>query len=133
MSTQRTFPALTPSTRSYIPGAQPETTFTSQNGSTSFITFGNRKVDCRLKLGFRNLEDNYAMLILEHYRITQTDDYVVFDSNHGLGGMTNDLVSEVNLTNQGLKFRYSRPPEITSVFPGISNVECEFTGYLLSG
>ena len=133
MSTLNKFPALTPTTRKFTPGVRPETNFSSQNGSTTFVSFGNRMVDCKLELGFNNLDDTYALLILEHYRTTGPDDYVSFDSQHGLGGMLDTLIIEMNITNEGLQFRYAGPPEITSVFPGVSSVRCSFTGYLIGG
>ena len=42
MAEQRLFPQLTPSSRSYKPGKVPETVFASQNGSTTFVQFGNQ-------------------------------------------------------------------------------------------
>ena len=133
MSTLRKFPDVTPTTRSFTPGVRPETAFSSQNGSTSFVSFGNRMVDCSLELGFNNLDDTYALLILEHYRSTGPEDYVSFDAQHGLGGMLDTLIIEIDTANQGLKFRYANPPQITSVFPGVSSVRCSFTGYLIGG
>ena len=133
MSTPRKFPDLTPTTRKFTPGVRPETNFSSQNGSTSFVCFGNRMVDAKLELGFSNIDDTYAEDILAHYNSTGSDDHVIFDSNHGLGGMSDSLITRVNTLNSGLRFRYDGPPEITSVFPGVSSVRCSFTGYLIGG
>ena len=128
--TQQTFPQITPTARTYTPGVQPETLFEAQDGSTTFISFGTRLVNCKLKLTFANIPDFRAAEILTHYRMVRTNDFVYFDRTHGLGGIDNSLLPLIDPGNQDLKYRYARPPQVKSVYPGISTVECEFTGYL---
>tara|TARA_B100001063_G_scaffold76491_2_gene70752 strand:+ start:624 stop:1022 length:399 start_codon:yes stop_codon:yes gene_type:complete len=130
---QRIFPAIVPSSRKFVPGERPETQFRAQNGATTFVSFGNRPVDCQLELIFNNIDDSIAAEILDHYRSVLTSDYVMFDNDHGLGGMLPVLQSSVDSGTGDLKYRYSKPPEVTSVFPGVSSVVCSFTGYLFGG
>ena len=126
----RRFPALTPTGRKYTPGRLPETRFQSQNGATTFVQFGGYFVNAKLELTFENVRDEDAQAILVHYRSTVADDYVTFDKNHGLGGMTDNLITQVGAGKSTLRYRYDGPPEVVSVYPGVSSVSCSFIGYL---
>ena len=68
-------------------------------------------------------------------------DYVKFtDANGSLGIEGSESVyflrkeihadSGTGETRLGLKWRYSQPPSVTSVQPGISNVSCSFVACL---
>ena len=126
----RQFPQLTPSARSYKPGRIPETVFTAQNGSTTFVQFGGAFVNAELTLTFTNINDEDAAEILAHYNSVVCDDSVVFSNTRGLGGMSNNLIDLVENGRDLLKYRYDGPPQIESVYPGVSNVTCAFIGYL---
>jgi len=130
MTQKRDFPQITPSSRRFKAGRRPETRFESQNGATVFVAFGNRKVNCELELTFTNIYDADVIAILNHYNSVLVDDYVVFTGSRGLGGMSDALRDAIPRGNEDLKYRYTEPPEVTSVYPGISNVVCKFTGYL---
>lgn len=127
---ERLFPQLTPTGRKYTPGRIPETIFESQNGASTFVQFGGAFVNAELSLEFRNIRDGDAMQILAHYESVTQDDYVVFLATRGLGGMTPSFIAELETGRGTLKWRYDRPPEIQSVYPGVSSVSCSFTGYL---
>ena len=130
MAKGRPFPKLTPSRRIYKPGKVPETLFTSQNGSTTFVQFGGAFVNAELELEFRNINDADAASILEHYTSVTRDDWVQFDDNRGLGGIEQPLLDLIEDGQALLRYRYDGPPQITSVFPGVSTVNCAFIGYL---
>ena len=129
--TARPFPALTPTGRSYKPGRIPETVFTSQNGASSFIQFGGAFVNAELSLTFANISDQDAADILQHYSSVVGDDRVTFGDNKGLGGMGAKLQGKLEDGTGLLKYRYDGPPQVTSVYPGISTVTCQFIGYLM--
>ena len=125
------FPELTPTRRSYSPGRLPETLFKSQNGATSFIQFGGAFVDARLELQFINLLDDDAALILVHYASITEDDHAVFGERRGLGGMSQNMLAQVERGRGGvLRWRYEDAPVVESVGPGVSSVRCSFIGYL---
>ena len=130
MAEQRLFPKLTPSSRSYKPGKLPETVFTSQNGSTTFVQFGGAFVNAELNLEFRNISDADAASILQHYASVTGDDWVQFNQSRGLSGIDQTLLDAISDSRALLRFRYDGPPQITSVFPGVSTVRCAFIGYL---
>lgn len=125
------FPELTPSSRRYTPGKRPETIFESQNGATTFVQFGNQQVNAELQLEFRNITDDEATSIIQHYDQITENNWVKFSAANGLGGMSTGLVTIIPKGNDSkvLRWRYQGPPEITSVFPGISSVSCSFIGF----
>ena len=127
----RPFPELTPTARSYKPGRVPETVFTSQNGSSTFIQFGGAFVNAELSLTFANISDQDAADILQHYSSVVGDDRVTFGDNKGFGGMGAKLQGKMEDGTGLLKYRYDGPPQVTSVYPGISTVTCQFIGYLM--
>ena len=130
MTTSRPFPEITPSSRSYRPGKQPETMFESQNGSTVLVQFGGRFVNSELELEFRNISDEDARIILNHYESVVGDDYVIFNQQRGLGGMAKTLRDNMQKGNDLLRYRYKEPPSLQSVYPGVSTIRCSFVGLL---
>lgn len=126
----RQFPELVPSSRSYSPGKIPETVFEAQNGSATFVSFGNTFVNASLSLEFKNIDDSKASEVLQHYLSVVEGDSVQFSNTQGFGGMAGTLRSKLEDGTKAIKWRYERPPEIESVYPGISTVTCSFIGYL---
>jgi len=123
------FPLIQPSSRSYQPGERPRTTFQSQNGSTTLIEFGTQQVNAELRLEFKNITDDLAMEIINHYNSIVEDEWVKFTRNRGYGGMSEGLYNVVENGSDKLRWRYDGPPEIRSVYPGVSTVACKFIGY----
>ena len=144
MATNRPFPNIKPSSRSYTSGAYPQTEFESQNGAKVVMRYGNKQVNAKLTLNFNNITDEQAFEILENYReVNSVYDFVTFNQNSGLAGIgkTGNTTSDGSLGNLatyvaagtgglGLRYRYDGPPSVTSVLPGISNVQCKFVACL---
>jgi len=122
-------PNIAPSSRSFTAGEYPQTVFEAQNGAKSIIRYGNKAVNSTLTLGFTNVSDGDAVLILGNYNNVNSDwDYVTFDESHGLQGIDNVFL-KIHMqagSGSGLKWRYDGPPKVTSVQPGINNVSCKF-------
>ena len=121
-------PSVKVSTRSYNPGTFPSTEFQSLDGTKTHIRYGNKRVNSTLQLGFVNISDADASLILDNYVSVNSDwDYVSFDNSKVTEGISSsDLKTFLNESGSSLRWRYSSPPTVTSVFPGISNVNCSF-------
>ena len=143
MTTAQPFPTVKPTSRSYNPGTYPSTTFESLDGTKTHLRFGNKRVNATLTLGFSNITDAEAALILENYEdVNSTWDYVTFTPTDGVygvsdskevAGQTNPASSLQSLVKEGgagLLWRYSGPPSITSSFKGLSNVSCSFVACL---
>ena len=127
------FPEISPSSRTFSPGEYPQAVFEAQNGAKSIIRYGNKPVNARLSLGFTNISDAQARNILFNYESVNSDwDYVVFGDSRGLQGMAIALRTTVKDISRdfGGKWRYSGPPTVTSVQPGINNVTCSFVACL---
>ncbi len=143
MATPVDFPAIKPTSRSYNPGTYPSTTFESLDGTKTHLRFGNKRVNATLTLGFSNISDAEAALILENYEdVNSTWDYVTFTSTDGVAGVSDSkevdgqtnpassLQSLIKEGGAGLLWRYSGPPSVTSTFKGMSNVSCSFVACL---
>ena len=142
MATAQPFPTVKPSSRSYTPGTYPSTDFESLDGTKTHLRFGNKRVNATLTLGFSNISDADAFLILENYRLVNSVwDYVTFNSESGLAGVggtghtmpagsLGNLAAYMDEAPSGLKWRYSAPPSVTSSFKGKSNVSCSFVACL---
>ena len=136
------FPSLKPSSRTFKPGRYPSTDFESLDGTKTHIRYGNRRVNATLTLGFSNISDSAAGLILDHYDDVMAEyKFVKFTSDNGTSGIVdpnsgNFLTKEIagisgtGETRLGLRWRYSSPPTVTSTFKGRSNVSCSFVACL---
>ena len=127
--------AVPPSSRSFKAGEYPQSVFESQNGSKTIIRYGNKAVNATLTLGFTNVPDIDANNILESYFDVNKDwSTIKFDSTHGLQGIENAFLEGLVQTGIGgeraTRWRYSAPPTVTSVQPGINNVTCSFVACL---
>ena len=157
MAEGRLFPVdIAPSSRSFKAGEYPETVFEAQNGAKSFIRYGKRYVNATMTLGFTNVSEADAVEILDNYHYVTGEglshsDYVTFSENNGLQGIeqltgssslkyymearrapnpTGLTVSRFWHLNNRLRWRYSAPPSVTSVQPGVCNVTCSFVACL---
>ena len=132
MTTERPFPTLKPSSRSYTPGTYPSTDFESLDGTKTHIRYGNKRVNATLRLGFLNITDAQTYEILENYReVNSVYDYVTFSSANGTAGVgSTSLSNYFKESGSALKWRYSEPPSVTSTFKGMSNVSCSFVACL---
>lgn len=142
-----------PSTRTFSPGSFPETTFEAQNGAKSFIRYGNKRVNTTMTIGYNNMKDYAAAVVLAHYDEVSRDPskVIVFSTVDALAGLghvkktglagggpvANSLVHFMkgdsygnNSQWQGLRWRFSGPPKYTSTFVGTCNLTCSFVGCL---
>ena len=121
---------ITPSTRSYSPGEYPQVEFEAQNGVKTVIRYGKNRTGSSLSLGFDNILDSDAAAILQNYEdINSIWDEVTFSGTNVINGADSTLQSYF-LERTELKWRYDGPPEVTSVYPGRSNVQCKFVACL---
>ena len=132
-----TFPNIIPTSRSYSPGTYPEAKFEAQNGAKTFIRYGNQRINAALSLSFSNITDADAVLILNNYKNSNEDwgtdtKYVEFDSSSETSPLAGASVDLKVYFKEGLplRWRYTGPPQVQSVFPGRSNVSCSFVACL---
>ena len=129
------FPNVKPSSRSYTPGTYPQVEFVAQNGAKTVLRYGNKKVNAKLSLGFTNITDSEAFLILDLYERVNSDyDYISFTSANALAGINSSSLvnnmAEKDSNGVKLRYRFDGPPSVSSVRPGRSNVQCKFVACL---
>lgn len=142
------FPNVQATSRSYSPGIYPQTEFKALNGSTTVLRYGNKRSDAQLTVGFANITDEEAALILDNYeQVNSVWDYVDFsNTNVATGASTTPPQLDTGTRNSiyvdslatyieekggsGLKWRYASPPSVTGVVPGRSTVQCQFQAFL---
>ena len=132
MTTAQPFPQIKPTSRSYSAGTYPSTNFESLDGTKTHLRYGNKRVNATLTLGFSNISDADAALILDNYEdVNSVWDYVTFDRGYATSGVTDtSLLTYLKESGSSLKWRYSGPPTVTSTFKGLSNVSCSFVACL---
>ena len=120
----------TPTSRTYSPGSYPSATFESLDGTKTHLRFGNRRVNATLSLGFANITDVEAATILLNYEQTNSVwEEITFANTNVINGADSTMQSFF-IERTELKWHYDRPPQVTSVRPGISNVSCSFVACL---
>ena len=112
-----TFPALEPSSRTWV-GSQPgQGSFTSASGIETRTLFGAQAFGQVLTLNYANIKEDDARLFDDHYTSTRGSFTAFTLSPATYAGMSRAF----NDTNT--KWRYGGPPEISSVKPGIHTVD----------
>ena len=121
---------LVPSTRSYSPGDYPQVEFEAQNGVKTVIRYGKYRTGSTLALGFNNISDADAATILLHYQEVQSVWGEVNFAGTGVIEGADSNIQSFFIERTELKWKYDGPPEVTSVVPGRSNVQCKFVACL---
>tara|TARA_R100000152_G_C6698681_1_gene128685 strand:- start:39 stop:437 length:399 start_codon:yes stop_codon:yes gene_type:complete len=119
-----------PTARKYNPGTYPQQEFEAQNGVKTVIRYGKNRTNASLSLLFSNITDDQVTSILSNYEaVNSVWDEVTFNNTNVIKGANSDLQAFF-IERTELKWRYSSPPNVTSVFPGRSNVSCSFVACL---
>ena len=136
------FPAgISPSSRQYQMGELPVSEFKSMNGATTFVRFGSKVVDSRLSMTFSNIPDEKAFEIHNNYLEVNggfgargTRNYLRLSktvTEGPMAGIKNESLRGVmSEGRENRRYRYAKPPVITSTFPGLCNVQIELQGYM---
>lgn len=128
-----TFPSIEPTSRSFVAPKWPTTGTTSQSGATTRRLWGSRPSQAQLTLGFANITDDNAALILAAYNDAKgaTTDLslpaIIF--NGASGNLTGWLNTASN--GAGMKWFFSEdPPSVESVAPGRSSINIRLVAEL---
>ncbi len=123
----RTFPSLKPSRRSFKLGTFPTRTYRSLAGTTVKRSFGNRPFGYELRLSFANITDAVLTEILDHYTDT-SGGFTRFTLPSAIfAGM--DATSRAYVQSPGgIRWEYTGPPQVESVYRGISTVSIDLAG-----
>ena len=104
-----TFPAISATSRTYVPGNVPIQFQTALNGAVVGFKRGARRVSQALSLSFSYLEESDMVLIKDHY-IARKGTFEIFYLPSVIWG-------DYSTSPVGIEFawRYSSPPEIEDV------------------
>ena len=119
-----TFPTIAPTDRQYTAGNWPVRTFTSQSGAEVRLLYGNRRFGHTLTLQYSNISDTQAEEFFTDY-YAQKGTFTTFalpqpltdNVGKGWSGSTEFFNAGV-----GAQWRYAEPPQLVSVYPGVSSV-----------
>ena len=129
-----------PSSRSYLPGSYPQVEFEAQNGVKTVIRYGKNRTGSSLTLSYNNISDDLAGHVISNYvAVMSVYDYVRFEGSKAIDGVEDTQAGSGFALRKYMKedpefsaqkWRYDGPPQVTSVYPGRSNVECKFVACL---
>lgn len=116
-----TFPALIPSSRTFIPGEYPNTAYSAWSMVEGRVRHSNVMLSSSIRLQFLGLSESEMLSILNHYQ-------------GQLGGFTSfEIPSEVvsgfsveDLQLSGYSWHYIEPPTVSDLPCGGHNVEVSF-------
>ena len=127
---------LTPTSRTFTPGIIPETRFEAQNGSTSFVRFGNTLINSKLRLSYQNINEAEAFEFADFYNRCQvTDQGVRIDPGSNAVSDIKDpmlMGALVRGVDGGLTWKFEGPPAIQAVLADRYNVTIDLVGTLIA-
>lgn len=123
------FDTLVPTSRTFSPGNYAVKTYAAINGTEHRLLYGNTRTQMTLDLTFANITDAEAASILYHFD-EMAGTFLGFalpggDEGAKAGWKAND---DFKMSANGGQWRYDAPPQMTSVFPGISTVTVKLRG-----
>jgi len=116
-----TFPALVPSTRTFVTGAVPAAMQIALSGVVTGFRRGNRRIAQTLSLTFRLLEEADVTLIRNHYDNRSGSFDIFFMSSEVWNGYTTPPIPLLS----DFAWRYTGAPTITDVAGHRWDVEVE--------
>lgn len=131
------FPALRPTERTLNMGEVPIKTYRALNGAVVRRTFGNLRFNYELTLTFQNIKEKDVSLIWDHYHDNlnavngfdlPSSIFTGYNTNATIGRNEGFLSRIQALT--AVKWYYTQPPRIESVYLGVSTVQVQLSGNL---
>lgn len=123
----RTFPSIKPASRQFTGGVFPTKIYRSLAGTAFKRSFGSKPGNFRMSVVFRNIKDDKTKQILDHYYETAAGFSRFALPSAIFAGMSAEL-SPVVAQSALIRWEYENPPEVESVYNGISNVTVNFSG-----
>ena len=129
-------PSVTPTSRTFTPGIIPQTVFEAQNGATSFVRFGTVPIKSKLRLTYRNIDEETAYKFAAKYNfcITTNQGIRISEKNKAVSDVKDPmLMGELARgEDDGLMWLFERPPAIEAVLSGRYNVTIDLVGTFLA-
>jgi hypothetical protein len=128
-----TFPTIEPTSRSFVAPKWPTTGITSQSGVTTRRLWGSRPSQAQLTLGFANITDDNAALILAAYNDAKGATTDLTLPSIIFNGASTNLANWLSTlsTGAGMKWFFTEePPTVDSIAPGRSSVNLRLVAEL---
>jgi hypothetical protein len=123
------FPGIKPSERSFRPGQYPVKVYRALSGATVKRAFGNRAYGYEMQLSFINITDAVTTQLINHYNSTSGGFERFTLPAELFTGMDALLAALVQAPTQ-IKWEYTAPPDVKSVYSGRSTVTVTLAGEL---
>lgn len=127
-----TFPAITPTSRSFAAPVYPVTTYRSQSGVSIRRLWASSPSNARLSLTFSNISDDNAKLILDCYKNALGSVDALTLPSAVFSGADTALATFMSSPDLVLTWHFAddSPPKVDSVVPGRSSVSLELIASL---
>lgn len=122
------FPALAPTTRTFIPGDTPRSMQVALSGATAGYRQGNRRVNQTISLTFGHLTEAQMNLLQSHY-ISANGTYDIFFLSPEIWG---DYIDPPVDLLSDIAWRYASAPSIEDVSFDRFTVEVELISYAIN-
>jgi hypothetical protein len=120
------FPAVSPTRRSFTPGRYATKKFDSISGSSSIRLYGSRAFDAELTMDFVT-GDAETTAILNSWHESKGGAYTLTLPASIFTGTTSDLTDQIP---SYLNWRWAESPSVESLFPGRSRVQVRLVATL---
>lgn len=120
-------PLQVPTSREFTPPSHSLTQARTQSGTVVQRVWASRPGGGSLRLGFANIADASAQQLAGIWDRAKGRLYSVVLPEKLFQGMSQELLDHFQLNGSPLKWAFAKKPVITSVMPGVSSVEMEFT------
>ena len=124
------YPNLIPTSRSYDSGDFANTKYRANSGAEYRILYGSKRTGMKLQLAYENITDVQAEQFLDHYHAMKGT-FQQFELTDGLEGTKAGWAGNgdaLGAVMWGSQWRYAGPPQLTSVYPGVSTVTVNLIG-----
>ena len=124
------YPEITPSSRQFKAPSFPVTSVVSQSGATTRRLWGSRAVQAELSMTYRNVTDDQAAAIVEHYDDCKGPITKASLPDATWDGASSDLRKYLKLNDYGtgIDWYFASPPTVDNIFPGVSTVQVRLIG-----
>ena len=123
------YPAITPTSRKFIAPRWPTKAFVSQAGTTTRRLYGSKPAQADLQLTYRNITDNQASAIVEHYQSLKGPMVKAALPSETWEGASPNLRKQFDVSDYAdVDWYFASAPTVDSVFPGVSTVQVKLIG-----
>lgn len=125
------FPAIRPTERQYTPGKYPVRRPDFYSIAENPRLMGNKSFDAKLSLSFENIDDADAALFVQKYKDSFGGFFPLSLPAETVAGISDTALATRIRTGQHLVWRFSGPPDVTSIITGVSSVKVELIASLV--